>query len=136
MAETAANLVDYVLPPEVPLRQWVVTFPFQLRARLAFDAKLLSAVCGLVNDVLLGFYERAMRERAGSWQGEGKRKLQSGTVTVVQRVKDRRTHCNSAHPYIFAQHHHSVSRASRLRENRPDYQDLRALDGVRRNAGW
>jgi len=70
------------LPRGVPLRQWVVTFPFQLRARLAFDAKLLSAVCGVAGDVLLGFYERRLRERAGEWSGEGRRKLQSGTVTA------------------------------------------------------
>ncbi|MFC1642924.1 transposase zinc-binding domain-containing protein [Myxococcota bacterium] len=33
MAQTAANLVDHVLPPAVPLRQFVVTFPFELRSR-------------------------------------------------------------------------------------------------------
>ena len=86
MAETSANLVEGVLPPGVPLRQWVVTFPFELRHRFAFDAELLSAVCGLVHDVLLGFYARTLRERAGTWDGEGRRKLQSGTVMVVQRV--------------------------------------------------
>ncbi|MFC1642923.1 hypothetical protein ACFL5O_09620 [Myxococcota bacterium] len=31
--ETVANLVDHVLPPSVPLRQFVVTFPFELGAR-------------------------------------------------------------------------------------------------------
>jgi hypothetical protein len=86
MAETSANLVEAVLPPGVPLRQWVVTFPFELRPRLSFDAELLSAVCGLVNEVLLGFYERTLRQHAGTWEGEGRRKLQSGTVMVVQRV--------------------------------------------------
>jgi hypothetical protein len=42
MAQSAANLVDHVRP-DVPLRQYVVTFPFELRARLACDGKLLSA---------------------------------------------------------------------------------------------
>ena len=60
-----ANWAGDVLPPQVPLGQSVVTFPFQLRARMAFDAKPLSAVCGLVDEVLLGFYERALRERGG-----------------------------------------------------------------------
>jgi ADP-ribosylglycohydrolase len=73
-------------------RQWVLTFPFELRARLGFDAELLSKLCGVVNDALLGFYERALRERVGPVQTidhaapKRRRKLQSGTVTVVQRT--------------------------------------------------
>jgi len=43
MADTAAHLVDRVLP-RARIRQWVLTLPFALRAPLAFDAKLLSAV--------------------------------------------------------------------------------------------
>jgi len=35
MAATAANLVERVLPPATPLRQWVLTFPFPWRPRLA-----------------------------------------------------------------------------------------------------
>jgi len=37
MADTAAHLVDRVLP-EVPVRQWVLSLPWQLRYRLAFAA--------------------------------------------------------------------------------------------------
>jgi len=43
MAETAAHLVDHVLPP-VPVRQWVLTLPFALRYLVAFDADLLADV--------------------------------------------------------------------------------------------
>jgi len=43
MADTAAHLVDRVLPP-VPVRQWVVSLPHPLRYRLAYD----SALCGEV----------------------------------------------------------------------------------------
>jgi len=39
MADTAAHLVDRVLP-EVPVRQWVLSLPFALRYRLAYDAHL------------------------------------------------------------------------------------------------
>jgi len=88
MAQTAANVIDHVLPPDVPLRQWVLTFPFELRARLGFDAKLLSEVCGVVNAALLDFYERSLRDR-GVGEGDAakrRRKLQSGTITVVQRT--------------------------------------------------
>ena len=87
MAQTAANLVDHVLPSGVPLRQWVVTFPFELRGRLGFDAPLLSAVSRVVVDSVLGFYERRMRERISpSSDTSASAKLQGGTVTIVQRV--------------------------------------------------
>jgi hypothetical protein len=36
MAERAASLVDEVLP-RVPVRQWVLTLPYRLRYRLAWD---------------------------------------------------------------------------------------------------
>jgi hypothetical protein len=42
----------------------------------------------LVHEVLLGFYERTLQERAGTWDGEGRRKLQSGTVMVVERQRE------------------------------------------------
>jgi len=41
MADTAAHLVDRVLP-EVPVHQWVLSLPFTLRYRLAYDARLAS----------------------------------------------------------------------------------------------
>jgi hypothetical protein len=43
MADTAAYMVDCVLP-EVPMRQWVLTLPYPLRYRCAWDAKLTSEV--------------------------------------------------------------------------------------------
>jgi hypothetical protein len=39
MADTAAHLVDRVLP-EVPIRQWVLTLPYPLRYRRAWNARL------------------------------------------------------------------------------------------------
>jgi hypothetical protein len=36
MTAQAAHLVDQVLPP-VPIRQWVLSLPFELRFRIAFD---------------------------------------------------------------------------------------------------
>jgi hypothetical protein len=35
MVDTAARLVDEVLPP-VPVRQWVLSLPFEIRYRLAW----------------------------------------------------------------------------------------------------
>ena len=40
-------------------------FPFELRARLGFDAPLLSAVSGGVIDTLRAFYERRRRDHLG-----------------------------------------------------------------------
>jgi hypothetical protein len=43
MAETAAHLVDHVIP-RVPVRQWVLSFPIPLRFLLAAHPHLLSPV--------------------------------------------------------------------------------------------
>lgn len=45
LAERAASLVDEVLP-RVPVRQWVLTLPYRLRDRLAWDHVLCRAVLG------------------------------------------------------------------------------------------
>ena len=55
MAERAAYLVDEELP-RVPARQWVLTLPYRLRYRLAWDHALCRAVLGLCARVLLAFY--------------------------------------------------------------------------------
>jgi len=78
MSQTALNLLDHVLP-EAPLRQWVLTVPFELRLRLAYDGKLLSAVSRIFASSVLGWYRRRMRD-------EGSPKGRSGAVTVVQRT--------------------------------------------------
>ncbi len=62
MAETAANWIDHVLPSGAPLRQWVLTLPFELRARVAYDRELLGRVTRLFADSVLGFYRRTMRD--------------------------------------------------------------------------
>ena len=79
MAQTSANLLDHVLPANVPLRQWVVTLPHALRARIAYDGVLLGAVVRLFADTVLGWYRRRM-QIAGAPGGRG------GGITVVQRV--------------------------------------------------
>ncbi|MBK7583313.1 MAG: transposase [Myxococcales bacterium] len=78
MTSTAADLVEHVLP-DVPLRQLVLTLPFELRARLAYDGELLGAVTRTFVDSVLAWYQRQARAR-GVPGGK------SGAVTVVQRV--------------------------------------------------
>ena len=77
MAERAAYLVDEVLP-QVPVRQWVLTLPYRLRYRLAWDHALCRAVLGVYARGLLAFYARTARAH-GIPEG------QTGTVTVIQR---------------------------------------------------
>ena len=43
MTEIAAHLVDEVIP-EVPVRQWVLTFPHDIRYLLAWNSPLRAAV--------------------------------------------------------------------------------------------
>jgi hypothetical protein len=72
------SLVDRVLPT-VPIRQWVLSLPFELRYRLAYDS-------GLVREVLRIFIQTvfsSLRRRARQYRGI--RKAQCGGVTFVQR---------------------------------------------------
>ena len=77
MAKHAASLVDEVLP-RVPVRQWVLTLPYRLRYRLAWDHALCRAVLGVYVRTLLAFYARTARLH-GIQDGR------TGTVTAIQR---------------------------------------------------
>ena len=77
MAETAAHLVDRVIP-HVPVRQWVLTFPFPVRYLLAYDPALCSSVRRIFLRAVLGFLERRAR-RAGLPDPRG------GAVVHAQR---------------------------------------------------
>jgi hypothetical protein len=57
MADTAAHLARRALP-EVPVRQWVLSLPFALRYRLAYDAPL-------VREVLAVFVQRFSKKGPG-----------------------------------------------------------------------
>jgi hypothetical protein len=78
MADTAAHLVDCVLP-EVPIRQWVLTLPYALRYRCAYDARFTSQVLRAFLRAL--FAELRRRERA-QW---GRTRGQCGAVSFIQR---------------------------------------------------
>ena len=83
MAQTAANLIEEVLP-KVGLRQWVLTLPYPIRHRLAYNAKLLGEVTRAFLKTVLAFYEK----RLGA----------SGCIAVVQRTSSD-LRCN---PHIHA----------------------------------
>ena len=54
MAQSAALLVDEVIP-QVPVRQWVLSFPIGLRILFAARPELLTPVLRIVHRVIAGF---------------------------------------------------------------------------------
>ncbi|NBV51860.1 hypothetical protein EBR78_11670, partial [bacterium] len=60
MAETAAHLVDSVLPVQ-PIRQWVLSFPFPIRLLLAVRPKLMARALEISQTVISSYY----RKKAG-----------------------------------------------------------------------
>lgn len=76
MNQTTANLLAHVLPAQ-PLRQWVLTLPFPLRAPLAYEPGLMRVVARVFADSLLRWYERRLAPR--DWTARG------GLLTVIQR---------------------------------------------------
>jgi hypothetical protein len=79
MADTAAHLVDRVFPA-VPVRQYVLSLPFALRYRLAFDHKLCSQVLRIFVQTVFSSLKRRARRRFQM------RKAYCGSVTFVQRA--------------------------------------------------
>ncbi len=75
-AESAALLVDEVLP-EQPIRQWVLSFPFQLRFLFASRPELMGRVLGIVR--------RAISAHLIQKAGFTRKTAQTGTVTLIQR---------------------------------------------------
>lgn len=63
MANTAAHLVDRVLPA-VPVRQWVLSLPFELRRLAAFRADVARALGRIFVDV--AFEQKRAANIAGS----------------------------------------------------------------------
>ena len=61
MADTAAWLVDRVLP-EVPVRQWVLTLPFPLRFRMAYDAPFSSEILRILIRAVFASLRRRARK--------------------------------------------------------------------------
>jgi hypothetical protein len=81
MADTAAHLVDRVLP-EVPIRQWVLSLPYTLRFRLAYDSNLVSAVLHIFVQAVFASLRRRTKIA-------GKSKLpKCGAVVFIQRFGD------------------------------------------------
>jgi Putative transposase len=76
MAETAAHLVDCVIPP-VPVRQWVLSLPIPLRLLFAAQPQLLAPLLQAIHRVIAGF----LVKRAGFKLS----RADTGAVTLIQR---------------------------------------------------
>jgi hypothetical protein len=77
MADTAARLVGSV-PPDVPVRQWVLSGLFSLRLRLASDAALPGALVAILIEEVTRKYRELARDR-------GQDGARCGAVTSIQR---------------------------------------------------
>ena len=76
MSQTAAHLVDHVIP-HVPVRQWVLSLPIPLRLLLAAQPELVTPVLQVVQRVVT----RHLLDGVGLKGEEG----QGGAVTLIQR---------------------------------------------------
>src|SRR5437868_617105 len=81
MAETAAHLVGHVFP-EVPVRQWVLSIPFALRYRLAYDPALMRQVLNVFVRTIFGELRHRAKELFGL------KSSQCGAATFIQRSND------------------------------------------------
>ena len=84
MANVAAHLVDRVLP-DVPVRQYVLTLPYELRRLAAFKADVLTALARIFVEAVFARY----RSRAGC---DGIESPQCGSVNFVQRFGSLNLH--------------------------------------------
>jgi hypothetical protein len=84
MPNVAAFLVDRVLP-DVPLRQYVLTLPYELRRLVAFKADVLTAIARIFVESVFATY----RTRA---KGNGIENPQCGSVNFVQRFGSLNLH--------------------------------------------
>lgn len=78
MSNTAAHLVDRVIAPEVTLRQWVMSVPFELRLLLAAKPDALSAI----GRIFIQELQRWQREQA---RALGLERAQGAAVSFCQR---------------------------------------------------
>ena len=76
MSETAAHLVDSVLPVQ-NIRQWVISFPFRLRLCLAVKPKIMARALKITHAAISKYYQKKT--------GLQKCAAKTGAVTLIQR---------------------------------------------------
>jgi hypothetical protein len=77
MCNTAAHIVDRIIPT-VPVRQWVLSLPFDVRARAAYDARFLTEI--------IRAFARALGDRHRTWaRSIALEPSEFAAITFVQR---------------------------------------------------
>jgi ribosomal protein S27E len=117
MAESAALLVDEVLP-EQPIRQWVLSFPFQLRFLFASRPELMGWVLRIVY--------RSIATHLIKKAGFTRKTAQTGAVTLIQRFGSA-LNLNVHFHMLFLDGVYTETKHGRTRfqrTNGPDQQEL------------
>lgn len=83
MCQTAANWIAQLLP-EVPYRQWVLSFDSSLAVRLGYDADSLGLVCRSFGHHVMRRIRGRVKQQHGLSSVEP---LHPGIITVVQRFR-------------------------------------------------
>ena len=126
MADTAAHLADRMLP-EVPVRQWVLSLPFALRYRLAYDAPLVRDVLAIfVQSVLTSLRRRARKQWA----------IARGHSCLCVSENDLRSRFARPHsPTALSRGPGGPRRRSRFKKRLAGDRDRTRLDALRPRAG-
>ena len=77
MNDEAAHLIDSVIP-EIPMRQWVLSFPFKMRYILARNQSLVSKALKIYIQEIHSFQRRKAKSL-------GLKQVRCGAVTFIQR---------------------------------------------------
>ena len=78
MRERSLHLVNQVMP-HVPIRQWVLSVPFEIRYLIAYKPEIVTQVLTIYVRVISSWIKKQARAR-------GIRKPYTGSVTVIQRA--------------------------------------------------
>ena len=89
MVEQAAHSVDEVIPA-VPVRPWLLSLPFWLRYRVAYDHKLFSEVLTVWTKAVTNFYRKRAREQHNVDDGL------CAAISGIQRFGNRRSSCQTS----------------------------------------
>ena len=79
---TTALLMEEVLPEEVAIRQYVVSFPFSVRFLLASKPQVVTDVLGIVNRAISALVKKKAIEANLHLRGA---ELETGAITFIQR---------------------------------------------------
>ncbi len=78
MNESAIKLTEELIP-QVPVRQWVLSFPFFIRYLMAYDPKVVTAILRIHTRTISNWYKSKHKRKYE------KKSLHAGSVTAIQR---------------------------------------------------